>query len=91
MSFKDQCIYWYNYFRTLHQVNTYLMYHNDSDYDYYGCRGVLAQEMEYYCDCGPDSNDVPKNNSNKITQQFNHISKSRVMSTFGKARYNSLI
>ena len=24
MSFKDQCIYWHNYFRTLHQVNTWL-------------------------------------------------------------------
>lgn len=22
MSFKDQCLYWHNYFRTLHQVNT---------------------------------------------------------------------
>ena len=21
MSFKEQCIYWHNYFRTLHQVN----------------------------------------------------------------------
>ena len=27
LSFKDQCIYWHNYFRTLHQVNTLHLVH----------------------------------------------------------------
>ena len=33
MPFKDQCLYWHNYFRTLHQVNRALIYLSETSHN----------------------------------------------------------